>query len=511
MAELTPFIDEKSAEPIYIQLYRYIRKEMVEGRIVAGTKLPSVRELAQRLSISRTPIALAYDQLQAEGYVRTRPRSGIFAEALPEVADSMGGTGRQDQVKREGRNNEQERTISAGTTALAHEPNGRAITIDFGVGAIDWSKFPAAAWRKWMNECLQTDKGRLYQHSELQGERELREEIAAYLHRTRGVRCTPESIVIGAGTYHSLDLALMLIYSDGSEKHIASEAAVNEGVQRLFKRHQLQVQPIMLEADGIAVDELHHLRLGSVRAAYVTPSHQYPLGMTLSVAKRMKLLQWAAETGGYIIENDYDGEFRYAGRPIPALQGLDEQGSVVYVGTFSQAVTPSFRLSYAVLPPALLTRFQERRHSYDQFASPVFQHAMRLFMSSGGFGRHMRTMRALYQRKRDTALHTIRSVFQIEPGVERKPAVTVIGEHSGLHMLLRLNNGLTEQEMIDRASAVGVSVYPISGYWFQPSDAHQYESTVLIGFGGLSEEAIRVGLARLAKAWGLGERDECSI
>ncbi|EFM12048.1 transcriptional regulator, GntR family with aminotransferase domain [Paenibacillus curdlanolyticus YK9] len=499
MAELTPFIDEHSGEPIYIQLYRYVRKEMVEGRIVAGTKLPSVRELAQRLRISRTPVALAYDQLQAEGYVRTRPRSGIFAEALPEAAESASGMRGAGQKRREGRDHDQPITASSEVSSGGN----RLIdpVIDFGVGAIDWSRFPAAAWRKWMNECLHLDNGRLYQHGELQGERELREEIAAYLHRTRGVRCTPESIVVGAGTYHSLDLALMLIYDEDSEKLIASEAAVNEGVQRLFERHRLQVQPFVLEADGINVDELRNSCPSSARAAYVTPSHQYPLGMTLAVAKRLKLLQWAADTGAYIIENDYDGEFRYAGRPIPALQGLDEQGSVVYIGTFSQAVTPSFRLSYAVLPPALLARFQERRHSYDQFASTVFQHAMRLFMSSGGFGRHMRTMRALYQRKRDTALHTIRSIFQVEPEEGSGGKVQVIGEQSGLHMLIRLHNGLSEQEMIARAAAAGVSVYPISGYWLQASDAQDYSSTVLIGFGGLTEEAIREGIARLAIAW----------
>jgi len=494
MTDLTLSIDEQSDEPIYVQLYRYIRQEMNEGRIAAGVKLPSVRQLAARLGISRTPVALAYDQLQAEGYVRSVPRSGLYTETLPSdgldrqsrgrsALHQHGGEGAQSNLARAGRETD------APMRSLQME-------IDFGYGAVDWSRFPAAAWRKQLNRCLQPEDGRLFRYGELGGEPELREQIASYLHRTRGVRCQPDSIVIGAGTYQSLDLVLQLIGDTGKPFRIASEEAVNEGVKRLFARHRAEVKPIDLESDGISTEQLND---SEVQAIYVTPSHQFPLGMTLSAPKRMKLLLWASSSGAFIIENDYDGEFRYSGRPIPALQAMDNHGCVAYIGTFSRALTPSFRLSYAVLPPVLMERFLLGHHSYDQLASPLLQQAMGLFMESGGFGSHMRSMRALYQRKRDVLLQTLRECFDIGGQVK------LLGEQSGLHLLVSfddegaIDGSCSEEKLIAQAAQAGIRVYPVSRYWLREEDAPR--STVMLGFGGLTEQEIAEGIRRLSEVW----------
>ncbi|MBD3918895.1 PLP-dependent aminotransferase family protein [Paenibacillus sp. PR3] len=496
MMDLTPSIDEHSDDPIYVQLYRYIRREMAEERITAGVKLPSVRQLAARLGISRTPVALAYDQLQAEGYVRSVPRSGLYTEHLPSGGVDTQGIGRAVQPEREHAEQGSKSEFVRAGKGIDAGKNHPQFEIDFGYGTVDWSRFPAASWRKQLNRCLQPDDGRLFRYGELAGEPELREQIASYLHRTRGVRCHPDSIVIGAGTYQSLDLVLQLIGETDKSLRIASEEAVNEGVKRLFARHQAEVTPSKLESDGISTERLNDY---AVQAIYVTPSHQFPVGMTLSAPKRMKLLQWASSCGAFIIENDYDGEFRYTGRPIPALQAMDDNGRVAYIGTFSRALTPSFRLSYAVLPPALMERFLLGHHSYDQLASPLLQQAMGLFMESGGFGSHMRAMRALYQRKRDVLLQALRESFDIGGRVK------LIGEHSGLHLLLSFDHeksgegSCSEEKLIDQAAQAGIRVYPVSHYWFREEDAPR--STVMIGFGGLTEQEIAEGIRRLSDVW----------
>ncbi|KZE76154.1 hypothetical protein AV654_24595 [Paenibacillus elgii] len=314
----------------------------------------------------------------------------------------------------------------------------------------------------------------------------MRAEIAAYLHHMRGVRCQPEQIVVGAGTYHSLDLLFQLLRED--VVCMASEEAVNDGVKALFGQFRFDCRPLRLESDGICLEEL---QATGAQAVYVTPSHQFPYGMTLSAGKRLKLLQWAKERRAYIVENDYDGEFRYSGRPIPSLQSLDDDGRVIYVGTFSRALTPAFRLSYLVLPPALLARFRSRRHSYDQLASPIFQMTQQLFMQSGDFGRHMRKMRSVYHKKRDALLYAVRDTFPA--GVE------MIGADSGLHLLLRVRGEKDEAELVRAAAREGVGIYPASAYRLR-SEADE-APTVLLGFGGLSEADIREGVRLLARAW----------
>ncbi|WP_438446769.1 PLP-dependent aminotransferase family protein [Gorillibacterium sp. sgz5001074] len=482
--DLTPILDPTSPDALYIQLYRSIRGDILAGRIPSGARLPSIRKLCARLALSRTPVALAYEQLLAEGYIVSRPRSGLFVAELEAPADAGKPPARDQQPPASSGESGQAPRLRA-----YHAPADARPGIDFGYGAVDVSAFPLTRWRRLLNRSFRPEQARTLLYGELQGERRLREQLAIYLHQSRGVRCTADDIVIGAGTYHSLDLLFQLL--EGEKLCLATEEAVNDGVQALFRRYGYtgaRLLPLPLEEDGIRLDPLGS---GGVRAVYVTPSHQFPYGMILSAAKRLQLLQWAAENGAYLIENDYDGEFRYGGRPIPSLQGMDRADRTVYVGTFSKALTPSFRLSYMVLPKPLLAKFRQGAHSYDQLASPLFQVALRLFMEEGDLERHVRRMKGLYQRKHDLLLEELRARLDrlVEP----------IGTGSGLHILAKCLGSFSEAELIGRASARGVRVYPVSVYALSQGAAPP--STVLLGFGGLSEEDIRRGVRLLEEAW----------
>ncbi|WP_028563072.1 PLP-dependent aminotransferase family protein [Paenibacillus pinihumi] len=480
MLEITPSLQENGAEPLFMQLYRYLREELLKGNIPSGTRLPSIRTLAGHLQLSRTPVALAYEQLLAEGFIESRPRSGYFAAVL-----KTNGTGTDA-----GRGAAP--ALSTLPPRAYHAPHHEQPAFDFGYGSVDIGQFPITKWRRWMNRCIQQEGGRLLLYGELQGEEELREEIAAYLHQTRGVRCLPEQIIVGAGTYHSLDLLFQLLAEDVNR--MAAEEAVNDGVKALLGRFRYPCIPLRLEKDGVSIEDV---KQSGAQAVYVTPSHQFPFGMTLSAGKRMELLQWAQQTGGYIIENDYDGEFRYGGRPIPSLQSMDEHGRVIYIGTFSKILTPSLRISYMVLPFPLLQRFHSPGHTYDQLASPIFQHTLYHFMKSGELSRHIRKMRTLYQHKQQALLGHIRRLMGDQ--------AEIIGAGSGLHILLRLSPEREEEEMIRSAGLAGVRVYPISVYALDP--AHAPSSTVMLGYGGLSAQQIEAGIERLAAAW-FGQKPE---
>lgn len=493
--ELTPHLDPHSSEAMYMQLYRSIRDDILSGAIPAGARLPSIRALCSRLGVSRSPVALAYEQLQAEGYLLSRPRSGLFAVPLQEAEAPQKehelGRGAPSRIA-EGAADvsaPEQAAPPAGPPRAYHAGPGQLGRFDFGYGAVDLSAFPLARWRRLSNRSMLPENGRLLLYGDLQGEAGLRERIAAYLHQTRGVRCRPEQIVIGAGTYHSLDLLFQLL--EGEVAAIAAEEAVNDGIRTLFRRFGFtgsRCLPLPLEADGIS---LAPLRSCQVQAVYVTPSHQFPYGVILSAAKRLGLLRWAREQNVYIIENDYDGEYRYGGRPIPALQGLDPDGRVVYTGTFSRVLTPALRISYLVLPPRLLNRFRQGCHSYDQLASPLVQDTLYRFMESGDLERHMRRMKVLYHKKHDALLEAVRCHLAGK--------AEAIGAGSGLHILLRHLGGMDEAELIRRAAARSVLVYPASVYALEPARAAK--STVLLGFGCLSEEEIREGVRLLDEAW----------
>lgn len=472
MLEITLDLRDDQKHPYYVQLYRYIREEIKSGRLSAGTRLPAIRRLSEHLRISRNTVEAAYLQLVSEGYVQSRPRSGLYVAQLEEDFSPSKGHMSQRDIRH---------------TVEPVAPQVKTIRYDFRNGAIDLTPFPFHVWNRISHEIMQGPRQLLSLYGDPQGEFGLRTELARYLHQSRGVHCSPEQIVIGAGTQQLLSLLCHLF---GTEQQcVAVEDPGYNGAKAVFAQLRVRVKPIPLEEDGIDVEYLKH---SGATLVYVTPSHQFPFGMVLPIHKRIKLLQWAAEHQGIIIEDDYDSEFRYHGRPIPALQGLDTNDSVVYLGTFSKSFLSSIRISYMVLPHPLLSVYKRWKTSLEPTASLVHSHALERFMAEGWWEKHLHRMKNVYQKKHAHLLSAI--------GRNLGANVKVIGQHSGLHIVLEVCGGGSEAELIRKAEEKGVKVYATSQYWISHGK-QVVPPRLLLGFGGLSQHELEEGIRLLQEAW----------
>ncbi|AGX04231.1 transcriptional regulator (GntR family) protein [Bacillus sp. NRRL B-14911] len=456
---MTPFLDRESQMPLYVQLYQYIKSEIESGKIKPGEKLPSIRRFSQFLDVSKNTVEEAYQQLLAEGYAESRPKSGIIVNKLDEFP-----------LKQE------KEQLPVILKAELEKPK-----IDFQYGHIDAVAFPARRWKNALSEAA-FDLS-LLQYGDKQGQFSLRRELTGYLYRSRGIECTPEQIIITSGTQNSISVIMSILELRGEV--IAMENPGYDGVGKVLLHQGGIVEPVTVEEDGISVEELAEKR---AKAVYVTPSHQFPLGMVLSINKRLKLLKWAAETGGYIVEDDYDSEFRYQGQPIPPLKSLDPNDRVIYLGTLSKSFLPAARLSYIVLPPALMAGYKRDFSLYSQPVSPIIQEAAARFMKEGDFDQHIRKMRVLYQAKHKVLLESVSSMM------EHKAAV--IGQKAGLHILIKLE-GRKSEELAAKAAKKGVKVYPANQYWA----GGEGDDLIMLGFGGLSPEEIAEGIKLLSEAW----------
>jgi GntR family transcriptional regulator / MocR family aminotransferase len=460
MIDLTPNLDSQSSKPLYIQLYTYIKEEIKGRSLAPHTKLPSKRKLASHLQISQNTIEAAYEQLVAEGYIETLPRKGFF---VCEVEPSL-------------------ITVESPLPYVEEKSyRNQDFTYDFTNTGIDTEAFPFGIYRKLSNDVLRKDNEKVLLLGHPQGEWELREAIAKYLFESRGVRCSPSQIVIGAGTPYLLGKVFQLL--EGS-----IFAVENPGYHRKlvsFEKKPEEVKMIPLDQDGLVLSKLEESK---ANVAIVTPSHQFPCGMIMPIARRMQLLKWAEQKENrYIIEDDYDSEFRYTGKPIPALQGLDANEKVIYIGTFSKALLPSLRVSYMVLPKPLVQTYQTDFFFYTQSVSRVDQEILSRFIQEEHWEKHIHKMRVVYQKKRNVLVSAISTYFP--------KSVEVIGQDSGLHILLRPNNEMTEAELISQAAKYSIKVYPVSTF------GEFDNGTVLLGFAILTEEKIQEAIQLLSEAW----------
>lgn len=472
MLEIMPNLNSTKKEPLYLQLYEYLRKEIQKGNIPPHSKLPSQRNLANHLSLSRNTINTAYQQLVTEGYVRNEERKGLFVE---EIKNEMLLTEPYSPGIRETTNNE----------LNAYEGKSIKIKYDFKYGDIDLTHFPFKLWRQLTLKSLAYEQDHLLLYGHPQGELELRKYIARYLYQSRGVECSENQIIIGAGTQYLLSMLCKIV---GRELVYGIEEPGYNRVRFIFKEYGQVVKPIPLDQNGINVT---HLKDSKVKVVYVTPSHQFPLGMVMPISRRIELIKWAKETGGYVIEDDYDSEFRYEGKPIPSLQSLDSNGKVIYMGTFAKSLIPSLRLSYMVLPSKLLIEYNKHFIGYAQTVSRLHQHTLKLFIETGQWSRHLNKVRNVYKKKHNALLTAIRAHMDGK--------VKVMGSGAGLHVLLEPKNNMTERELIDKAKEQGVLVYPVSTFYDHPS--HQEYPQILLGFAGLDENGINEGVQLLSKAW----------
>lgn len=428
MNELTISLDTRSRIPLYEQIYDYIKTDIQSGRIPYGEKLPSTRFLSKHLEVSRSTVELAYEQLLSEGYIESVPYKGFFVAQIDELY----------HLKKDKPQPQRERK------------EARRYRYDFTPNGVDLKSFPYNVWRKLSKDILLDDRTELFRSGDSQGEYGFRSAICSYLYQARGVDCTPDQIIVGAGSDYILMLLGMIL---GMDHTIAFEDPTYKQAYRMAGGMSYNRIPVSMDKNGMKVTELEK---SGADIAYVTPSHQYPTGVIMPIRRRMELLKWACEEQGrYIVEDDYDSEFRYKGKPIPALKGYDASDKVIYLGTFSKSIAPAIRLSYMVLPKPLLEAYEQKARFVNSTVSKVDQLIVQKFIEEGYYERHLNKTRALYKSRHDVLIEELRPMADI---------CTISGENAGVHLLLTFQNGMAEEELIDRAARADIRVYGLSDY-----------------------------------------------
>ncbi|WP_347169944.1 PLP-dependent aminotransferase family protein [Pseudomonas salmasensis] len=485
------------------QLYEALRQRVLDGRLVSGTRLPATRDLAAALSISRNSVVRAYDQLYAEGFIESRVGDGTYVAQLPmpkklstKVSTGL-STGLSPGLSTKWANLpedlDDEVIHSTGLARvkdhhLPQPPVGPPRAFRVGVPAFDlfpfevWAKLNGAFWRK-------PDLEQLC-YGDPAGDGRLRGLIAAYLRSSRGMQCTAEQIVITSGAQQAISLCAQLLVEPGDGVAVENPGYRAAGHAFALAGGRLQGVPV----DGEGMDCQVLSTLNDCRVAYVTPSHQYPLGVVMSLARRLQLLAWAERSGGWIVEDDYDGEYRYSGAPLSPLAALDRNGRVLYVGTFGKVAFPALRLGYLVLPPGLVQAFTRRRAVDVRHSEVSTQAVMAEFMAAGHFQRHIRRMRRAALSRRNALLAGWPDGL---PGVGPLPSVA-----AGLHMTVRVDSQAREQVLLAQAHAAGVEINGLSSYWLAGSSPPPDQRAGLVmGFAAVPETDIAQALARLRQAW----------
>lgn len=515
MNDLTIELTDRGEKYLYQQIYEYIKEEIRKGKLFAGEKLPSTRSLAEYLQVARSTVDFAYGQLVAEGYVEARPCKGYFVSHAEELfhfpaeenVPLYKGAGRVRAGGGAERTSWEENGMSA---APAPEGNGAAGTerrgrtgdgeemrpgdgfealFDFSPHALSLKDFPFATWKKITKDILVDANSEMFALGDARGDKQLRETIGRYLHSSRGVNCRPEQIVVGAGTDY---LFMLLEKILGRHVPIAMEEPTYKRAYRVFQSFAYDIKAIPMDAGGMRVEKL---RESGARVAYVMPSHQYPTGIVMPIGRRMELLKWAGETGDrYLIEDDYDSEFRYKGKPIPALQASDRSGRVIYMGTFSKAIAPAIRVGYMVLPERLLSVYKENCGFYACTVSRIDQRILNEFIRNGHFERYLNKMRKIYRGRHDFLLGRL-------SGFERDFLIS--GENAGLHVLLTSRKKIPEKVLIEAAAREGIKMFGISQDCMGEGSlaGSPFESTVLLGYGAMEERELAEGIKRLKRAW----------
>ncbi|WP_033826463.1 MocR-like pyridoxine biosynthesis transcription factor PdxR [Bacillus andreraoultii] len=468
MEMLSIHLERNQETPLYEQLYLYIKKEIAIGNITFGERLPSKRKLANFLSISQNTVETAYEQLVAEGYVESIPRKGYYVLAYEDLEYV------RQEVKKD----------------IKVNKNEEQIIYNFHPGWVDTEHFPFERWRKYAKQIMANENHHYLLLGDRQGEYDLRSEISQYLFQARGVHCHPNQIIIGAGLEILLQQLIMLL---DKRTIYGVEDPGYHVISHILKKFQNEVFPLEVDEEGVNVKEIE---AGNIDVVYVTPSHHFPYGSILSVNRRIKLLNWAsAKENRYIIEDDYDSEFRYSGKSIPSLQSMDQNGKVIYLGTFSKALMPSIRISYMVLPDRLIKKYTTELNFYQCSVSRLDQVLLTEFMRNREFEKHLNRMRKIYRRKLELVLNLFKPY---------ENQITVFGAHSGFHLVLAVNNGMNEEELVERALNARLKVYPVSNY--SMIKRVDLPPKIVIGFAGIREADLQKAMTMLLNCWGIFEK-----
>ena len=518
-----PLVDSNSALPLYQQVYQRIRELILEGKLPRGARLPSSRTLADDLSLSRNTVLVAIDQLVAEGYVESRLGDGSYVASS--IAEDV-GTIAQRKTEPIPARPSKGRALSNRGRAISGTPIGRDATTPrafaTGVPAVD--QFPVDLWHRLLSRRSRRVSRENLCYGDPEGYRPLREAVATYLAGARGVQCEPDQIIINTSSQQALDIAVRVLTDPGDAVWLEEPGYL--GARGAFTAAGLSLVPVPVDDEGLQVEKGIELA-PNARLAYVTPSRQYPLGSTLSLARRFALLEWARSTGAWIIEDDYDSEYRYKGRPLAALQGLDKTARVIYVGTFTKVLFPSLRLGYLVAPPDLVDPLIAARSFVDRHSSTLLQAVVADFINGGHFGSHIRRMRRLYRERQavlvkevtrhlggrlsvqpsEAGMHLIGKL--IGPGsdpvllqgsdpISSSSSDPIMCTHKNGSELSDISGSDPRPDVgvSEKAAELGVDVAPLSRYYLGPRKG----SGLVMGYACLDERDIKKGVKALAQA-----------
>lgn len=462
-------IDRNDNLPIYQQIYEQIKSDIVSGNMAENFRLPSIRRMAEDLHVGKNSVENAYEQLVLEGYIRSIPGSGY----------------RVNKLAFDLRLQSPESCAPARDFNICAE-NAPEIRYDFQYGVLGAGYFPGKIWRTYTANLLDEPISEtVHGYCPVKGDELLRQELKHYLYRSRGVKCETDQIIICSGTQAALEIILRLF-----PKHhtIAMEDPGYDGARAVFHSHDLNILPISVTEQGI---DLHTLSACPASMVYVAPSHQFPTGAVMPIKQRMELLKLAHDREMFVIEDDYDSEFRYKGQPIPALQSIDTDGQVIYIGTVSKILSAGLRMAYLILPKKLLPVYEEKYHGYACTVPVLEQKILGSFIHDGHWERQLRKVCISHKRKHDILISSIRQYMG--------EYVKIHGHHAGLHILLGFHSNIEEHWLVSQAAQAGILVCPASPFWYEPDPART--TALVLGYGKIQEKDIEAAIKLLGHVW----------
>ena len=471
-------LDRKSGKPLHKQLYDGFCAAILERSLLPGQRVPSTRALAVELRVSRIPVLNAYSQLLAEGYFEARAGSGTsVSRSLPSEWTSL-----ENRPNRSAIRQSVPRTLSQKSSLLSYKPDpwiNRCGAFIVGQPALE--HFPFKAWSSLLNRHIRSIRVASHHYGDPMGCANFRATLAGYLRTARAVKCEPGQIMIVNGSQHALELCASVLLDRGDRVWL--EEPGYRLARHIFVLAGCRLVPVPVDQEGLNVAQ-GVKQSPKARVAFVTPSHQFPLGVTMSVSRRLQLLDWAERSGAWIIEDDYDSEYRYESLPIASLQGLDRSSRVIYIGTFSKTLFPSLRLGYIVIPPDLVSRFCAVRQAMDVFPPHLYQAALNDFISEGHFARHIRRTRLVYAERRNVLVEAIRTEFDA--------LVESHGAEAGVHLAMTLPSGLRDAAICRRAAQQDLWLWPLSSCYLQKP-----RQGFILGFGSTTPREIPKAVAKL--------------
>lgn len=484
-------LDSQSNTPLHRQLYEEIRRAILSGRLAPRTRVPSTRSLAESLGISRATVTASYDYLLSEGYLEAVTGSGTYVgKTLP---DELLRTQRKtpdrtvETEKNPARKPLRVRLSRLGASLCEKDfldYGGTEPEIQFSFGRPDLQHFPMRVWLQLLNQrAKQLQLSELDCPSQSRGYQPLREAVARYLARARAVQCKPEQVIIVNGSQQALNLVSRLLVDRGDA--VAIENPCYIGAKKILEVQGATLSPVRVDNSGMVVSEIP--AIPNLKLVYVTPSHQFPTGVVLSLPRRLELISWAKKYSAYIVEDDYDSEYRYVGRPVPALAGLDNDQTVIYMGTFSKVLFPALRLGYLVVPEHLVDVFARGKWLVDRHSPLLDQQVLADFINEGHLDRHIRRMRTHYQHRRGLVMDELSKSFADK--------VSILGDNAGINVLIRIKSSLSDQRIIDDCRAAGVGIASTRAFYVGDSPPGEF----LINYAGVSDEQLVEGIRRLSR------------